>query len=159
MFNAGGGGGSRTHEQIGVEFQAMLREHLGLQMELRPVEWKTYLSEMSLLNYDVIRGSWIGDYQDPTTFLDCFLADSGNNRTGWRNPTYDALMAQAAATSDSSKRFDLLRQAETLLTLDEVPIIPVYNYTGLYAFDTNRVGGISANLTDEHPVWAMYRKR
>jgi len=159
MFNAGGGGGSRTHEQIGVEFQSMLREHLVLQMELRPVEWKTYLSEMSLLNYDIIRGSWIGDYQDPTTFLDCFLGDSGNNRTGWRNPTYDGLLDQAAATPDPKKRFELLRQAETLLTLDEVPIIPVYNYTGLYAFDPQRVGGIHTNLTDEHPIWAMYRKR
>jgi oligopeptide transport system substrate-binding protein len=159
MYNAGGGGGSRTHEQIGVEFQSMLREHLGLQVELRPVEWKTYLSDMSALNYDMIRGSWIGDYQDPTTFLDIFLADSGNNRTGWRNATYDQLLDQAAAAGDPVHRSDLLRQAETLLVLDEVPIIPIYNYTGLYAYDSDRVGGIYPNLTDEHPIWAMYRKR
>lgn len=159
MFNAGGGGGSRLHEQIGVEFQAMLREHLGLQVELRPVEWKTYLSEMSQLNYDLIRGSWIGDYEDPTTFLDCFLADSGNNRTGWRSAVYDDLLEQAAAAPDSAHRFALLHRAETLLVRDEVPIIPIYSYVGLYAFDPERVGGIHANLTDEHPIWAMYRKR
>ena len=159
MFNAGGGGGSRTHEKIAVEFQAMLKEHLGIQMELRPVEWKTYLSEMSRLNYDVIRGSWVGDYQDPTTFLDCFLADSGNNRTGWKNPRYDALLDQAAGTADPAGRAALLKEAETLLCRDEVPILPVFTYTGLYAYDPNRVGGIHPNLTDEHPVSAMYLKR
>ena len=158
MFNAGGGGGSRIHEQVGVEFQSMLREHLGVQMELRPVEWKSYLSEMSQLNFDLIRGSWIGDYQDPTTFLDCFLSDSGNNRTGWRSTEFDRLLSMAAAMPDPVRRFDLLRKAETLLTLEEVPILPVYNYTGLYAFDPQRVGGLHANLTDEHPVWAIFRK-
>ncbi len=159
MYNAGGGGGSRTHEQIGVELQTMLRDHLGIQMELRPVEWKTYLSEMSLLNYDMIRGSWIGDYQDPTTFLDTFLADSGNNRTGWKNRDYDQLLDQAASTADPARRMELLQKAELLLVRDDVPILPLYYYTGLYAFDPDRVGGIHANLTDEHPLWAMYRKR
>jgi oligopeptide transport system substrate-binding protein len=158
MFNAGGGGGARMHEQIGVELQAMVREHLGLRMEMRPVEWKTYLSDMSQLNFDMVRGSWIGDYQDPTTFLDCFLADSGNNRTGWRNADYDRLMNEAAAEADQSRRFALLRRAETLLTRDEVPMLPLFYYKGFYAYDPEKIGGIWANLTDEHPVWAMYRK-
>ena len=158
MFNGGGGGGARMHEQIAVEFQAMLRDHLGIRVELRPVEWKTYLSDMSQLNFEMIRGSWIGDYQDPTTFLDCFLSDSGNNRTGWRNPAYDELLARAAAATNSVQRFELLRQAETLLTRDEVPILPVYHYVGMYAFDPDKVGGIYPNPTDEHPVWAMWRK-
>jgi oligopeptide transport system substrate-binding protein len=158
MFNAGGGGGARMHEQIGIELQAMVREHLGLRMEMRPVEWKTYLSDMSLLNFEMVRGSWIGDYQDPTTFLDCFLGDSGNNRTGWRNADYDRLLDQAAAEANQQRRFDLLRRAETLLTRDEVPILPLFYYKGFYAYDPDKIGGIWANLTDEHPVWAMYRK-
>ncbi len=158
MFNAGGGGGSRLHEQIGVEMQQMLREHLGIQLQLRPVEWKSYLNEQSHTNYDLCRSSWIGDYNDPNTFLDLFLSTSLNNRTGWSNPEYDRLMKQGNATLDRQNRFALLKQAETLLVRDELPIIPLYHYRGLFAFDTNRLGGIYGNLTDEHPFGAIYRK-
>ena len=158
MFNAGGGGGARMHENVGIELQTRLRTHLGLQVEMRPVEWKTYLSEMSQLNFDMIRGSWIGDYQDPTTFLDCFLSDSGNNRTGWKSPRYDALMAAAAAEPDVARRFDLLRQAETLLVRDDVPVLPVFNYVGMFAYDSSKWEGIHENLTDEHPFWAIRRR-
>lgn len=157
MFNAGGGGGARMHENIGVELQTALREHLGLQVELRPVEWKTYLSDMSRLNFDMIRGSWIGDYQDPTTFLDCFLSDSGNNRTGWRNPRYDALLAAAAQEPAPAKRFDLLRQAETILVGEDAPIVPLFNYKGIFGYDSRRWEGIHGNPTDEHPLWAIRR--
>lgn len=159
MFNAGGGGGARMHEQIGVEVQSMLKTQLGLSMELRPVEWKTYLSDMSRLNFDLIRGSWIGDYADPTTFLDCFTANSGNNRTGWRNARYDRWLAEAAATSNIADRRKLLRQAESLLIADEAPIIPLYYYNGMMAFDPRKFQGIYPTLTDEHPLWAISRIR
>ncbi len=158
MFNAGGGGGARMHEQIGVEVQSMLKSQLGLSMELRPVEWKTYLTDMSRLNYDMIRGSWIGDYADPTTFLDCFTADNGNNRTGWRNAQYDGWLAKAAATSAIGDRRKLLQQAESLLVAEEVPIIPLYYYNGMMAFDPKKFHGIYPTLTDEHPLWAISRR-
>lgn len=61
--------------------------------------------------------------------------------------------------SDPAARVALLQEAETLLCRDEVPILPVFTYTGLYAYDPNRVGGIHPNLTDEHPVSAMFLKR
>ncbi|MCW5559361.1 MAG: peptide ABC transporter substrate-binding protein, partial [Verrucomicrobiae bacterium] len=154
MFNVG----TRQHENIGVEIQSSLREHLGLRMELRPIEWKTYLSELSQLNYDLARGSWIGDYQDPTTFLDCFLSDSGNNRTGWRNARYDGLIAAAAAEPDSRKRSDLLREAETILVKEEAPLVTIYTYVGMFGYDTNRWEGIYPNLTGEHPVRAIRRR-
>jgi oligopeptide transport system substrate-binding protein len=151
MYNAG----IRLHEEIAVEWQAMLRDRLGVRMELRPVEWKTYLSDMSKLNFDVIRGSWVGDYDDPTTFLDCFLSDSGNNRTGWKNMEYDRLLADAARTVDREERFAILRRAETILVRDEVPILPVYYYTGMMGFDDGQLSGIYATPTDEHPLWAI----
>jgi ABC-type oligopeptide transport system substrate-binding subunit len=36
----------------------MFREQLGLRMELHPLEWKTYLADMSGQNYDLMRSSW-----------------------------------------------------------------------------------------------------
>jgi len=151
--------GTRTYEQIGVELQAMLRENLGIRVELRPLEWKTYLAEMSQLNYDFIRGSWIGDYNDPLTFLDCFLSDSGNNRTGWRNAGYDSLLRRAGGTPDPTDRFRLLQQAESILVRDEVPVTGLYSYVGLCAYDPDRVEGFFPNLIDEHPFSRLRRLR
>lgn len=150
--------GTKIHEQVAIELQSALREHLGLRMELRPLEWKTYLMEMSKLNFDMIRGSWIGDYTDPNTFLDMFLSDSGNNRTGWRNADYDRWIQAANAESDSEKRYALLFQAESLLVEEALPILCLYNYVGFYAIDTNRFGGVFPNLLDEHPFWAIYKR-
>ena len=36
--------------------------------------------------------SWVGDYNDANTFLDLYLSNSGNNRTGWKNARYDDLI-------------------------------------------------------------------
>ena len=151
--------GSRIYEQTGVEIQSMLRDHLGIRVELRPLEWKTYLAEMSALNYDFIRGSWVGDYDDPMTFLDCFLSDSGNNRTGWKDGRYDRLLQAAAAEADPRRRLGFLRQAETLLVEEAVPVTGLYSHVGLYAADPRTVGGIWPNRMDEHPFFSMRRLR
>ena len=151
--------GSRLYEQTGVEIQAMLREHLGLRVELRPLEWKTYLAEMSALNYDLIRGSWIGDYDDPMTFLDCFLSDSGNNRTGWKDPRYDGLLRAAASEGDPGRRAGILREAETLLVEQAVPVTGLYSHVGLYAADPRKVAGVWPNRMDEHPFFSLRRIR
>ena len=149
--------GTRLQEQAGVEIQAQLRAHLGVEVRLRPLEWKTYLADMSRLEYDFIRGSWIGDYNDPMTFLDCFHSDSGNNRTGWRNPRYDALLAEAAREVDTSRRHRILADAERLLVLDEVPVTGLFSHVGLCAYRPGELEGFFPNLIDEHPFSRLRR--
>jgi oligopeptide transport system substrate-binding protein len=148
---------SKLHEHIAVELQATFREALGVRIELRPLEWKTYLNNMSKLDYDMMRSSWIGDYNDPNTFLDLFLSNGGNNRTGWRDPEFDQLIHTANATLDRTRRFELLGQAEARLLRVGAPIVPLYSYVGFYALDTNRITGVHGNLLDEHPFWAIGR--
>jgi len=53
----------------------MFRDTLGIEMELRQMEWKVYLGAQSHLDYDSSRSSWIGDYNDPQTFLGMFTSD------------------------------------------------------------------------------------
>ena len=121
-------------------------------MDLRQVEWKVLLSSYSHLDYETARSSWVGDYDDANTFLDCFLSDNGNNRTGWKNARYDALIHEANEQTDLKKRAELLEQAESLLVHDELPIIPIYYYVGLDYFDTNKIQGFYQNILDDHPL-------
>jgi oligopeptide transport system substrate-binding protein len=113
---------------------------------------------MSSLDFDLCRSTWVGDYNDPNTFLNMFVTGDGNNRTGWGKPLYDALIAEAAREPDKTKRFDIFRSAEHLLISDEAPICPLFFYVGIQFYDANRLGGIEANLLDEHPLREMYWK-
>jgi oligopeptide transport system substrate-binding protein len=152
IYNAPAGGGSKIHEKVGVELQQMWRDTLGIDMELRQLEWKVYLSAQSHLDYDLSRSSWVGDYNDAQTFLGMFTSGDGNNRTGWKNPRYDALVREANEQTDVNAREKLLQQAEAVLVNDETPIIPLFFYVGINYFNTNKIQGIYPNILDEHPL-------
>ncbi len=155
LFNAAAGGGSKIHEKIAVELQQMWRDELGIQMDLRQVEWAAYLNALTHLDYDLARSGWVADYNDPNTFLGCFTSNDGNNRTGWKNARYDELVRAANQESDLQKREKLFQDAETLLVRDEVPIVPVYFYVGINYYNTNRIQGIYPNVLDNHPLQAI----
>jgi len=141
---------SEDHRRIAEALQAMWRRELHIDVELSNQEWASFLKATSELQYDVARRSWIGDYLDPNTFLSCYLTGDGNNRTGWGDPRYDALVRGAALETDPTQRFAMLRRAEEIL-LSEGPVIPVYHYS------TNElvkpyVRGIYKTALDIHPL-------
>lgn len=145
--------------QISVELQAMWEKELGIKMEIRQMEWKVYLSEQNKLNFDLSRSSWIGDYNDANTFLDMFMSNNGNNRTGWKSEKYDQLIRDANQQTDLQKRKQMLRQAETTIINDELIIVPIYFYAGVNFFDPKKVSGIYFNLLDEHPVHLIAKRK
>lgn len=149
---------SQAHAAIAVEIQAMWKKELGIQVELRAQEWATYLKALDNLDYDIARSSWVGDYLDANTFLDCFVTDRGNNRTGWSHKRYDELMAQSALETNPGLRNALMSQAEKILVYDESPIAPLYFYVGLLCFDSDKIGGVKGNLLDEHPMREWFIK-
>jgi oligopeptide transport system substrate-binding protein len=145
----------KQHEEIAIELQEMFRKELGIRMELRRVEWKVYLVAQSALDYDLCRSSWIGDYDDPNTFLDMWMSNNGNNRTGWKSSRYDELVREGNSQIDPGKRAQLLREAETLLLREGIPMTPIYFYAGITFYDSNKIDGIYFNMIDEHPVAAI----
>lgn len=145
-------GAAQIQGKFAVELQQMWREALGVRPELRQIERKVFYSSQSRLDYDISVSSWIGDYNDANTFLDMFLSQSGNNRTGWKHARYDALIREANAQLDLRRRAELFRQAETILVAEEAPIVPLYFYTGFNYFNTNRITGLWQNILDEHPM-------
>jgi oligopeptide transport system substrate-binding protein len=146
------------NEAIAVELQSMFRQELGINIALQRQEWKVYLNSMNNLDFDLCRSSWVGDYDDPNTFLDMFVSGGGNNDSGFADPKYDQLIADAASQVDEKKRFDIFRTAEHMLVSEEAPICPLYFYVGIQFYNGDRLGGIAANLLDEHPLQRMYWK-
>ena len=149
--------GTKLYENIGIEIQQMWHENLGINVELRPLEWKVYLSTQARLDYDLSQASWIGDYNDAQTFLGMYTSEDGNNQTGWKNARYDALIAAAGEETDVGVREKIFQKAETLLVHDESPIVPIYLYKGVSYFRTNEIAGIYRNVLDDHGLQAIHR--
>jgi ABC-type oligopeptide transport system substrate-binding subunit len=87
-----------------------------------------------------------------------FVTGGGNNRTGWSDPRYDRLIAEAAAEIDAAKRHEILRKAEKLLVCEQMPVCPLYFYVGIQLYDGNKLGGLEGNVLDEHPLKSMFWK-
>ena len=129
--------------------QAMWKEHLGATIKIRQMEWTSYITAMFEKDYDLAAGGWIGDYMDPLTFLDMWMKDAGNNRTGWHSEEFEKILGDAAQTGDAAQRYRLLAKAEALF-LEERPILPVYWYTRNYLLHPD-VKGWNPLLLDNHP--------
>jgi len=143
-----------SHRIIAETIQQMWKKSLGIDVQLVNQEWKVYLDSQRTLNYQVSRASWIGDYNDPNTFLDMWTTGNGNNRTGWSNPEYDRLIAEAARITDLKQRLEVFQKAEALL-LDEVPMIPIYFYT-LTTAQRPELKGWYPTILDHHPYKYVY---
>ena len=64
---------SEAHRVIAEAIQQMWKEALNIEVTLNNQDWKVYLSNQRTLNYQISRSGWIGDYNDPNTFLDMFV--------------------------------------------------------------------------------------
>jgi oligopeptide transport system substrate-binding protein len=133
------------HELIAQAVARMWAEHLGIRVELRNLELQAFYERERKSDFDVTRGSWFADYLDPGAMLSIFTTHSGHNRTGWASPAYDALIAAAELELDPAKRYMLFGDAESLLVEYEMPIIPIFYYTGSMLI-SDRVAGITPNV-------------
>ena len=145
---------SEGHQKIAEALQQMLKANLGIDILLTNTDWKVYLSRQTTGDFEIARAGWIGDYQDPKSFLDMMVTGRGNNQTGWSNATYDDLLMKAANSPSQEQRFAYMYEAEKLL-IEELPIVPIYTYTRIYMLHED-VKGWNSNLLDSHPYQFVY---
>jgi oligopeptide transport system substrate-binding protein len=130
------------HRRLAEVVARTWQDSLGITARPLNYEWKSYLEAVKRLDYSVARGAWVGDYLDPSTFLDIFTTTSGNNRTGWNDALYDSLLARAGRSAPIL-RMARLDSAHARL-LQECPIAPVYHYRNL-EWRNPRLAGIAEN--------------
>ncbi len=102
----------------------MWRE-IGVVTKPLPNEPKTHYSTIQQADFDVTWAAWVGDYNDPQTFLYLLESNAGVfNYGGYKNPEYDRLMTEAKALIDLKKRAVILSQAEQL-ALNDGAVMPL----------------------------------
>ena len=121
-YNAG-----EVHTKVAVAISSMWREALGAEAKLVAVEFRTLLHDVDRREVDMFRSSWVGDYNDPYTFLQVLKGDFGINLPRYKSAVYDALLARAAAEADADRRRSLLEEAERTMLADH-PLLPIYFY-------------------------------
>jgi len=118
---------SENHKKIAIAIASMWKA-IGVQAKLTNQEWKVYLDTRKH-DYQVARAGWIGDYMDPSDFMEQYMSDAGDsNFIHYNNKQYDDLLRQAQTETDAGKRMKLFEQAETIFLTDQ-PLIPIYHYT------------------------------
>lgn len=103
---------------------AMWKEHLPVAPEAINSEYKVYVSDINQKKYQIYLGRLVGLYNDPHTFAELMLKDSGMNMIGYNNQDYDALVKKASVETDTKKREDLYYASETLF-LNNNSVIPL----------------------------------
>ncbi|MFA6960024.1 MAG: peptide ABC transporter substrate-binding protein [Opitutaceae bacterium] len=143
---------SDSHRVIAEAIQQMWKTRLGVNATITNQEWKVYLDTTQTLNYQVSRAGWIGDYDDPNTFLELWVTGGGNNQTGWSNADYDRLLRGSLSTKTEEERMAVYQQLEAILA-DEVPVIPIYFYTRIYAISPKVKNWVSTPLDNRAWKW------
>ncbi len=117
---------SENHKKIAVAIAAMWKQALGVEATLVNEEWKVFLqTRKNRAAWEVLRFTWVGDYNDANTFLEIMHSEHGQNDAGYANPEYDQLIESAAAETDLQARAELLRRAEQRM-LDDYPVLPIH---------------------------------
>ena len=117
-----------AHNRIAVAIAAMWKETLGVKTSLYAEEFRALLASIQArTETEIFRSSWVGDFDDAYSFAQLLQSDFGINLTGYSNPRYDALLAEAIDQSDTTRRRELLEAAERVM-LAEHPLLPIYFY-------------------------------
>ncbi len=144
---------SEGSQLVAQAYQEMWRRELHVEISLRNLEWKVYLQAMHKGEFQLCRGAWVGDYNDPNTFLEMLISGNELNFSQWSDPEYDRLLGLAAQETNASRRFGYFQQAEARL-ISQAPVLPV-------VFNKNKflirpeVQGWYPTLLDQHPFTAV----
>ncbi len=149
---------SERHKMIAEWVQQQWKTKLGIDIELQNMEWKTFLDVRSKQHdFVVCRAGWVGDYQDPNTFLDMFVTGSGNNDGLYSNPAYDELVKKAA-TQSGEERMKSLQAAEEILMTKDQAVAPFFFYVNQDLIDLKKFDGWYPTPSGFHAYVGMKRK-
>ncbi|SFJ35959.1 oligopeptide transport system substrate-binding protein [Terrisporobacter glycolicus] len=133
------------HEPIMEAVQNMWKENLGVNVTISSQDWNVFLETRKQGDFQVARDGWLGDYNDPVSFIDIWVTGGGNNNAQWSNKEYDKIVSEIKSTTDAKERYAKMHEAEDILAKD-MPIIPIYFYTDLYLISDKLEGMYTSPL-------------
>jgi peptide/nickel transport system substrate-binding protein len=123
-----------------VAIQAMLKENINIECNLRTVQTSVWFDEAAAGNFDLAISAIVSSLMDPSDYFTAWYGKGGpQNYSSWTNEQFHALAKQIERELDDTKRKAMVRKAEDILEQDP-PLIPVA-YEQIYDAWYNRVHG------------------
>jgi peptide/nickel transport system substrate-binding protein len=105
--------------------QAMLKESLNIECNLRTVVDSVWFADAASGNCDLAIGGLVSALLDPSDYFNAWYGKDGpQNYSLWSNQEFQALSAEIDREIDAEKRQELIRQAEAIMEQDP-PLLPV----------------------------------
>jgi peptide/nickel transport system substrate-binding protein len=105
--------------------QAMLRETLNIECNLRNVVDSVWFDDARSGNFDLAIGAIVSALLDPSDYFNAWYGKDGpQNYSFWDNKEFQILTSKIDREIDAEKRQDLIRQAEAIMEQDP-PLLPV----------------------------------
>lgn len=120
---------SEEHQMIAEAALEMWKQNMGIDnVAIQNQEWAVFINTRQNGDFQIARHGWLGDYNDPMTFLDLFTTGNGNNDAQWSNQQFDQLIEKARMSTNEEERMAALHEAEKII-MEEVIMIPILHYT------------------------------
>lgn len=114
------------NRKMAVAMTAMWKP-LGVDVELANSEFRDLTRRARTGDYDVMRWAFFSPFADASPYLNLQRTGDPSNFTGFSDPEYDRLVAEANRTVDLVRRAEIMRQAEQII-IDRQVVMPVYHY-------------------------------
>jgi peptide/nickel transport system substrate-binding protein len=105
--------------------QAQLSQ-IGIDAEIRTLEWGTWLEEEGAGNFDMYICGWIGNIDPDDFFYAQHHTDQVFNFTGYSNPEVDELLERGRVETDREARKEIYNEVQKRI-IGDAPYIYLYN--------------------------------
>ena len=127
------------HKPLAEYLQSCWKEELGINMDIKVVEWSTFTPTRRAGDFQMARNGWVYDYDDPSNMLNLMKSTSGNNDGKYNNPEVDKMLDEANSTADVAEHYQKLHDAENMILADAA-MAPVAYYNDFYLQDPKLKG-------------------
>ena len=136
---------------------AMWRATLGAHVRIEPEEWRAFQQNRTLRQRGLFFYPWVGDYPDPSTFLNLPMQDSEQNLMQYASADYDRAVLEGKNAADAGTRQAAYQRAERILNEDAV-VIPIYYYRSKHLI-RSYVQGWRESPMDRHASRELFLAR
>ncbi|MCA0969591.1 peptide ABC transporter substrate-binding protein [Halobacillus litoralis] len=122
------GGDTETSKKMDAYIKDQLEQLEGLTVNVQSVPFQERLDRDTNMDYELQNSGWGPDYIDPNTFLNMWVTDGGNNKTGYSSEEYDSMIERAnnELAQEPVERFELFLEAEKLLIQEDAVLAPLF---------------------------------
>jgi oligopeptide transport system substrate-binding protein len=153
---------SSRHKAFSEAVKAMWKQ-IHVEATLTELDYKGVLERRRSGDFQVNRASWIGDYVDPTTFLENLMIGAQQNDSKYDSQQYSELVKSSYSLADDGQRLAQLQKAEAVMLAD-LPVAPVFHYVSkrlvskkVLGWENNPLGFVLTRWLSKDPVPTLQR--